>query len=233
MEEKMSDQAEPDKKDNKLWPFLDMLCQKATELGATKAVAIPVSNIVVEERVRFKCFVPRCPCYGFNLMCPPHVMSVADFRKILDGYHGAILLKINSTSSEPPEELAGPNNLTEAWDVVMFAGKKGEQLAAPARKYAHALRDNMAKLNEIIGQIESLCLREGYFFAAGLSAGGCSFCDECVGPNSGKPCRHPFKARPSMEAMGINVAATVEKAGLNINFDKDEVRRWVGLILVD
>ncbi|TRZ50657.1 MAG: hypothetical protein D4S01_06230, partial [Dehalococcoidia bacterium] len=40
-------------------------------------------------------------------------------------------------------------------------------------------------------------------------------------------------ARPSMEAMGIDVVATAKKAGLRLNFGRDEARGWVGLILVD
>ncbi len=40
-------------------------------------------------------------------------------------------------------------------------------------------------------------------------------------------------ARPSMEAMGIDVVATAERAGTQLYFARNETRSWVGLILVD
>jgi len=36
-----------------------------------------------------------------------------------------------------------------------------------------------------------------------------------------------------MEAMGIDVMATVERAGLYLSFARDRDRSWVGLVLVD
>ncbi|MCK4724002.1 MAG: hypothetical protein KAT75_11890, partial [Dehalococcoidia bacterium] len=81
--------------------------------------------------------------------------------------------------------------------------------------------------------IESLCIREGYHFAAGLSAGACLLCDECVGAKSGLPCRYPFKARTSMGALGVDVVATAKRAGMEVNFAQNEARSCVGMILVD
>lgn len=229
----MHDKAELSKIGEIFWSYLEVLCQRAKEMGASEAIAIPVTDVVVEERAKLKCLVPVCSFYGTNLMCPPNVIPIAEFKKILKNYHGAILIKIESSSSGPPEELTGPNDLSKAWEIVMSAGRKGEQLAIPAIEYARTLRDNMERLHEIINQIESNCLKEGYCFAAGFSAGGCFLCDECVGSKSGLPCRHPFKARPSMEAMGIDVVATAKKAGLQINFDQNGARGWMGLILID
>ena len=229
----MHDKAELSKMGKKFLSYLETLCQRAKELGASEAIAIPVADIVVDERARIKCLVPVCSFYGSNLMCPPNVMPISEFKEILKDYHGAILIKIASSLSGPPDELASQNDLSKAWEIVMSAGRKEEQLAAPALEYAHALRDNMERLYEIISQIESICLKEGYSFAAGFSAGGCLLCDRCVGIESGLPCRHPFKARPSMEAMGIDVVATAKRVGLHINFDQNKARGWVGLILVD
>jgi len=58
-------------------------------------------------------------------------------------------------------------------------------------------------------------------------------CDECVGVKSGLPCRYPFKARTSMGALGIDVVATVKRAGMKLSFAQDEARSCVGLVLVD
>lgn len=213
--------------------YLKFLCQKAQELGASEAVAIPVTDIVVDERTKLKCLVAVCSFYGTNLMCPPNVLPVSEFKNILKRYHGAILVKIASAPSGPPEELTNPIELAEAWEIFKSAGRGEKQPSTPLTNYFHALRDNHERLCKIIGQIESLCIREGYHFVAGLSAGGCFLCDECVGAKSGLPCRHPFEARPSMEALGIDVVATAKRAGTQLNFAQNESRDWVGLILVD
>ena len=57
-------------------------------------------------------------------------------------------------------------------------------------------------------------------------------CDVCAGAN-GQPCNHPFEARPSMEAVGIDVVATAEAAGLAIELPADKHPRWTGLLLID
>ncbi|MGD0549765.1 MAG: DUF2284 domain-containing protein [Candidatus Bathyarchaeia archaeon] len=53
--------------------------KRALELGAADAKVIPASNVVVDERVRLKCAVPRCHLYGECVNCPPHVAPVTDF----------------------------------------------------------------------------------------------------------------------------------------------------------
>jgi predicted metal-binding protein len=57
------------------------------------------------------------------------------------------------------------------------------------------------------------------------------FCGKCVG--TGGKCIHPFSARPSMEAMGIDVVATLENAGKNLEFPVKDKVQWWGLLLVD
>ena len=213
--------------------YLKFLCRKAQDLGASEAIAMPVTDIVVDERTRLKCLVPLCFNYGTNLMCPPNVMPVSEFKNILKGYHRSILVKVDAVLPEPPEELTGQNDLSEVVKMVKSATGGKEQPSTPVTEYLRALRDNQERLYKIISQIESLCLAEGYPFVAGLSGGGCSLCDECVGVKSGLPCRHPFKARPSMEGMGIDVIATAKRAGMHLNFAPNAAKSWVGLILVD
>ena len=64
--------------------------------------------------------------------------------------------------------------------------------------------------------LERTAFKLGYRYAAAFSGGECVLCDECVGQASGEQCRHPFEARPSMEAVGIDVVATAEAAGLSV-----------------
>jgi len=196
--------------------YLQHLCQEAKDLGASEAVAIPVADIVLDERTLLKCLVPLCSHYDVDLMCPPNVLPVSKFRDILKCYQSAILIKVDIPVSDLPGS----------------GGKKEKQTGAPKAEYMDTTRDAREKLHKIVCQIESLCLEGGYHFAAGLIGGSCPLCEECVGVKSGLPCRYPFKARPAMEALGIDVMATAEKTGFHLSFGQDDSRSWVGLVLV-
>lgn len=213
-----------------LQSYLEMLCRRAKELGAVEAAPIPVADIVVDERAMLKCLAPRCPFYGTNLMCPPNVMPISQFKRTLRAYHyGIIIIKIDLALSGTPEDLTNLNDISEAWGTIKSAGTNKENLGTSITKYVRVLREDQETLSEILRQIESVCISDGYYFAAGLGSGACFLCDECVGPNSA--CRYPYKARPSMEAMGIDVVATANRVGMQLNFNRD-ARSWAGLILV-
>ena len=193
------------------------LCQKAKDLGASQAVSVPVADVVVDERTILKCMVPVCSAYGVNLMCPPNVLPVSQFKEMLSCYHDAVLIKVDIPESDLPGE----------------GGEKDEQSGTPPKpEYLNAARDARKKLHDIVSRVESLCIEGGYHFAAGLAGGSCPLCEECVGIKSGLPCRYPFKARPAMEAMGIDVMATAKKSGLRLGFGQNEDRSWIGLVLV-
>ncbi|MCK4320850.1 hypothetical protein KAW11_04460, partial [Candidatus Bathyarchaeota archaeon] len=66
---------------------LEALCKLAKKFGVTNAVSFNAKRVVVDERVRLKCLVPVCDDYGLNLMCPPNMMSVQEFREILARYN--------------------------------------------------------------------------------------------------------------------------------------------------
>jgi predicted metal-binding protein len=146
------------------------------------------------------------------------VLPASKFREVLGRYRRAILVKVDVSFV----------NQTDSFET-----KQGGQSQLACNEYEDSLKAGKTKLYEIVGKLEASCLEKGYYFAAGLVAGSCTLCDECVGIGSGLPCRHPFQARPSMEAMGIDVMATVEKAGLHLSFAQDRGRSWVGLVLVD
>lgn len=73
---------------------LKQLFNEAIELGATRARLIPVSSIVLDERVRLKCLVPLCDKYNQNLMCPPNLPSVTEFRQSLNRYSKALFVQL-------------------------------------------------------------------------------------------------------------------------------------------
>jgi predicted metal-binding protein len=81
-------------------------------------------------------------------------------------------------------------------------------------------------------------LEQEFFFRGawkvfGLGAGSCSLCEECNLKE--KLCRHAKRARPAMEACGIDVFSTVKKAGFHIEVvqTREQCPNYYGLILVD
>lgn len=89
------------------------------------------------------------------------------------------------------------------------------------------------KINEIVVAVERKAFLLGHYLALGLRGGPCMLCAECTGPD--EPCRHPEMARPSMEALGIDVFATLRNAGISAELKKSSEDEWFfhGLILVE
>jgi predicted metal-binding protein len=169
------------------------------EIGVTDVKPINAADIVVDERVRLKCQVPRCDSYGQNLMCPPHVPSVAEFRTQLSLFSNALLIKLSADIGDTFPDV-----------------------------YATANR-----LHDLVNRGEKAAFDEGFRFATGLIGGCCRLCEECIIAEGSTKCRFPFKARPSMEAMGIDVIATSEKAGWGVTFPVNNEVTWIGLILIE
>jgi len=202
---------------------LNSLCQEAKKLGAADAVMVKASDIVVDLRANLKCQVPLCPYYGNSLMCPPHVMKASEFQEVLSKYAYAVLVQV---------EISFPEELIQA-------AQKADNLGALIKDkndlhdYLQPLMPSLNEFDELIGKIEAAAFKLGYRFAAGLSGGACKLCDECVAKQPGESCRNPFKARPSMEAMGIDVFKTTEKAGLTATAPVMNKVVAHGLVLVD
>jgi len=214
--------------EDKTFGNLEVLCQRIEELEA-RPVVLPAQDVVVDNRVTFKCFVPRCVFFGFNLMCPPNIMPAEQFKKVLEKYHVAILIQLNIYSAGFSPETCG--DLSLAWEDMNHGNKVP---TCNAGIYLDNLKRAQARLYDILEEMESLCLKQGYLFAAGLAAGGCALCDECVGVQFGHRCPHPFRARPSMEGLGIDVVTTAKKVGLKLDFSPGSITRsWLGLLLVD
>jgi predicted metal-binding protein len=83
-------------------------------------------------------------------------------------------------------------------------------------------------------ELERELFLDGYYRALSLLAGHCILCKKC-NILSSLPCNFPEKARPSMEACGIDVYQTARNNGLPIYPLRtiDETRNIYGLILVE
>jgi predicted metal-binding protein len=114
-------------------------------------------------------------------------------------------------------------------------GRYRQALILQVRCPAHgpAVHEGALRLHHIVNEVERAAYDMGLRLAAGFIGGACRLCAECVGVHSREPCRHPYKARPSMEGMGIDVAATLANVGLTIRFPPEEEVRWTGLVLIE
>lgn len=187
---------------------MQRLITLAESEGAVNVKIISARDVVIDERARLKCQVPLCPYYNRSLMCPPNVPPVSWFKSILDRYEWAILFQVLAEIKEHPlnEQEANKQEIAEA----------------------------AIKLHRIVNKVEKAAYALGFHFAAGLIGGPCRLCTECVGVHSSLPCRHPYEARPSMEAMGIDVIETLRKAGIpTLKFPPEKEVWWTGIVLLD
>jgi len=163
----------------------------ALQLGASRAEIIPAGYVQVDERVRLKCSIPVCPNYGRCGNCPPHTPEPEFMRKAFGRYNWAILFAI---------------------DVPV------EDFADHKRYYPHG-KNYQKKADEIASKIETPAFADGYRFALGFGAGGCrdTLCNGglCKMLDSGR-CPNILVARPSMEAVAIDVVDLFRKVGWDI-----------------
>ncbi|MDR3555736.1 MAG: DUF2284 domain-containing protein [Syntrophobacteraceae bacterium] len=85
--------------------------------------------------------------------------------------------------------------------------------------------------DQLLALERSLFLR-GYYEALAFGAGPCPVCPSC--PQDGR-CRFPQRARPSLEACGVDVYETARRAGLSLNpvTHRQGYVKYVGLVLFD
>jgi predicted metal-binding protein len=198
------------------------LCDRAVELGARAARPLPAHEVVVDPRVALKCRVPLCASYGRNLMCPPFVPTADEFASTLRRYASALVV----------QQLIP---LTAADVERRYRGKGLDELVE-SKAYQRTLAASQNRFDAVMGTLEREALGMGYAFAAAFGGGDCCLCEACVAAQTGiatcEPCRHPFLARPSMEAVGVDVLATAAAAGLPIEMPATDDPVWTGLLLV-
>lgn len=101
--------------------------------------------------------------------------------------------------------------------------------------YAYRRSDNLRmrrKMARLLVAIERRAFLDGRYKAFGMGAGPCRFCASC---DTGRLCRFPHLARPSMESCGIDVYATCRNSGLELEVvtRTDQTPKYVSLILLE
>jgi predicted metal-binding protein len=152
-------------------------------MGASEASVIKASSIPVDDRVLLKCRVPLCSAYGVCGNCPPHSPTPDQTRRYLASFRTAVVFRL----AVPPTDIAADEE------------KSGPQLKAVRHR-----------LHQLVSTLESAAFYDGHYLAAGFGSGSCKslYCSaQRCAVLAGDKCRHSLRARPAMEAAGIDCFA--------------------------
>jgi predicted metal-binding protein len=86
------------------------------------------------------------------------------------------------------------------------------------------------EFHHLILRLERRLKKRGATHLWDLIGGNCELCRTCTAVED-RPCRHPERARTSLEAIGVDVVGLQEKLGLDGQFHPDRIT-WTGCILI-
>ena len=196
--------------------FVKKLTRECEERGADFFRIINPNKLPVREWVRSKCLFG---CKELTWCCPPFVNTPEETRRLLKEYKHAVLIGFKNAVTEERQKKA---------QLTLF-------------------------------ELERFCFLHGYYKAFALFPGPCKLCRTCsvsthfdkfirelaslneyssliaLQSLHKKYCRQSEKARPSMEALGIDVFSALKKLGREIRIirRRDETFLSFGLILVE
>ncbi len=189
---------------------LEKLKASALYLGGSDAKIILTEKIPIEDEIIDFCRDPLCESYGQSFYCPPYAMKPKELKTIIADYDNALVFKIDVASK-----------------ILLSKARFNE----------------FRKIYEIAAHLEAAAIEIGFSRSMGFAAGSCKpvFCSEyqCQALVNGKTCRFSDIARPSMEAVGINVFKLARSVGWEIHkiteaSDPESLRKGilVGIVLV-
>ncbi len=164
------------------------LAENAREMGAAKAAVISPEDIVFDESLPE---TMRADDALPSIHWPPEY-PLDNLKDALMSFRRGIFLYIRAEPGMPD-----------------YGG-------GPIDDPVH--RDCYRKLHEIVTAIESRSFYMGHYLAMGFAAGNCRsiFCadaDRCIAMTRSKPCKEPYKSRPSMAAAGMDALQMFRNAG--------------------
>jgi predicted metal-binding protein len=109
-----------------------------------------------------------------------------------------------------------------------------EQTREILAEYRHAIlvEADVLKVTPVVAALEREIFLAGHYKALGMGEGPCAQCEECSLDNG---CKFPDKARPAMEACGIDVYQTLKNNDIEIKVAKTlkSSTRHHGVVLVE
>lgn len=85
-------------------------------------------------------------------------------------------------------------------------------------------------VRKVVAVLEKEIFLDGYYKAFAMAAGPCNLCSKCP-----ERCAHPYEARPSMEACGIDVYKTAHNNGFPIKVvnARNSKGNYYGVVLIE
>ncbi|OPZ93169.1 MAG: hypothetical protein BWY74_01241 [Firmicutes bacterium ADurb.Bin419] len=162
-----------------------------SEQGVEDVCFMSPKELVFDLRVRMKCRL-ACKVYNTNLRCPPNAPPLEECKEFLHTYSRGIIYRKRAPASD-------------------FAGEEA--------KKDFKWTKNSKFAQELGAKLEAMAFYEGFYLAFSFGAGRCRWCvdigGKCPGLADGV-CKHTYESRPSLEGMGVDLVATVNK--LNWDF---------------
>jgi len=184
------------------------LIEEVKKAGAIDVIPIRTSDIVIEERIQLKCRT-GCPSYGKSLTCPPYAPKISEFKRMLQEYHDALLIRFRSTVETEPEIIH--SLLKNKSDPTVSQDVKERTIA-----FSNALDKESKAIHDSMLDIERKAFLAGYPLAVAFTVDSCDLCKTCN--VKGGVCMHPSQLRYSIEAVGINIIETAKSVGMKIQF---------------
>lgn len=220
-----------------------VLGKAALEQGFADVKVISMDEVVIEDRLRLQCRV-SCSHYGKNLKCPPYAPSMDEFRKMLNEYSFAMVIKF-----KPPEisdEIIAKYSLAEGVEIPQNMDNVSlvqelethlitatetqdlDKMAMMRSDFAESYKNALMDLLEL----EKAAFKQGYTLATVFFYGACWLCEKCNIETG--ICKSPRISRYSAEVAGINIVKTAENAGMGFKFPiKEEELGGLVILLID
>jgi len=222
---------------------LRYFCERAN-LGAADAVKINVKDIVVSNWVPLKCKY-GCSAYGTSFTCPPSTPTPDETRAILSEYSWGILLRFVATRTHDDYN----EYIRFKRSIWKIAAKLERELFLEQYYRSFALNSGPCPLCNICKLLSSPKKVDPFSRIFSLAKQAINQ-PELIKKAVTKPklvkqfarlslvspaCRFPKIARPSMEAVGIDVFKTVRNAGFNIKVLQSimDTPTYFGMVLVE
>jgi predicted metal-binding protein len=170
--------------------------------GVDKAAILPAKDIIVDEKVRWKCMYPVCFGYNTSAVCPPRTPPVDECERIIHSYRYSIIFQLGV----PVADFTGEDWPTKAGKHFVVNNRVCNVVEAWANSmgYRQAVSFQGGPCTGLItGPCTGLRLARDNNAASEDSSRTCAVLQ-------GKSCRNFLKVRPAMEAMAIDVVATIQ-----------------------
>lgn len=173
--------------------------------GVDRAAAISARDVIVDDKVRWKCRYPVCFGYGTSPLCPPNTPAVDECERVIHSFRHAVIFQLGV----PVEDFTGADWARKAGKHFILNNSVCNQVEAWANSMGYRQAVSLGG-GPCTGLVSGVCT--GLPLAEARNADGVNASRACAVPQGGG-CRSFLRVRPAMEAMAIDVIGTLLPLG--------------------